>query len=203
MFLDADMILAPEVVTSCLRYNNIALHIPEIILGKNYWSQVHRFERSFYDGTVIDGARFFKKEIFVQVNGFDPTMSGPEDWDIDKKIKAIGEIGLLPISKNRNKISNQFIRDKGIKDEYENVIFHNESEFNLKPYLNKKGYYAQSFDTYINKWGKNDPGWANKKTFAHPTWLWRICGKRQMEKIIKSGRVGNVFWLPTISSYMA
>jgi glycosyltransferase involved in cell wall biosynthesis len=38
MFLDADMILAPEVVTSCLRYNNIALHIPEIILGKNYWS---------------------------------------------------------------------------------------------------------------------------------------------------------------------
>ncbi len=157
MFLDADMILAPEVVTSCLCHNNIALHIPEIILGKNYWSQVRRFERSFYDGTVIDGARFFKKEIFVQVNGFDPSMSGPEDWDIDKKIKQIGKIGLLPISKNRNKLSNQFIRDRGIKGEYENVIFHNESEFNLKEYINKKGYYAQSFDTYINKWGKNDP----------------------------------------------
>jgi glycosyltransferase involved in cell wall biosynthesis len=157
MFLDADMILAPEVVTSCLRYNNIALHIPEIILGKNYWSQVRRFERSFYDGTVIDGARFFKKEIFVQINGFDVHLIGADDWDIDKKIKAIGEIGLLPISKNRNKISNQFIRDRGIKDEYENVIFHNESEFNLKEYIKKKGYYAQSFDTYINKWGKNDP----------------------------------------------
>jgi hypothetical protein len=157
MFLDADMILAPEVVTSCLDYNHIALHIPEIILGKNYWSQVRRFERSFYNGTVIDGARFFNKDIFVQVGGFDTSMSGPEDWDIDKKIKAIGEIGLLPISKNRNKISNQFIRDKGIKDEYENVIFHNESEFNLKEYIKKKGYYAQSFDTYISKWGKNDP----------------------------------------------
>lgn len=159
MFLDADMILAPEVVTSCLDYNHIALHIPEIILGKNYWSQVRRFERSFYDGTVIDGARFFKKEIFVQVNGFDPTMSGAEDWDIDKKIKQIGQIGLL--STKKNKLNDwklhKFIRDRGIKSESENVIFHNESEFNLKDYIQKKGYYAQSFDIYINKWGKNDP----------------------------------------------
>jgi hypothetical protein len=37
------------------------------------------------------------------------------------------------------------------------VIFHNETEFNLKKYLSKKSYYAKSFDVYINKWSKNDP----------------------------------------------
>lgn len=164
MFLDADMILAPEVVASCLRQNNIALHIPEVILGKNYWSRVRGFERGFYSGTVVDGARFFNRDIFVQVGGFDTSMSGPEDWDIDKKLKQIGKIGLLSsnqISENRLKSwkLSSFITEKGIElnDEYGNVIFHNESEFELIPYLNKKGYYAQSFDTYINKWGQNDP----------------------------------------------
>jgi glycosyltransferase involved in cell wall biosynthesis len=164
MFLDAYMILAPEVVTSCLHHNHIALHIPEIILGKNYWSQVRRFERSFYNGTVIDGARFFNKNIFVQVGGFDTSMSGPEDWDIDKKLKQVGSIGLLlPDLFNENCLKSwklsHFITERGVdlNDGYGSVIFHNESEFNLKDYLNKKGYYAQSFDTYINKWGKNDP----------------------------------------------
>jgi len=169
MFLDADMIMAPEVVTSCVQFIEsdnrfVALHIPEIILGKNYWSKVRRFERTFYNGTVIDGARFFKKAIFVQVGGFDTNMSGPEDWDIDKKLKQVGHIGLLPDLQKANTLKswalNHFITESGIdlnKTGYENVIFHNESEFDMKVYLNKKGYYAQSFDTYINSWGKNDP----------------------------------------------
>lgn len=143
MFLDADMILAKNLIKNCVDFiekeNCTSLHISEIVTGKSFWSRVRRFERSFYDGTVIDGARFFKKEIFVKVNGFDETMSGPEDWDIDKKIKKIGKICLLP------------------KKGEEAVIFHNEAEFNLLKYINKKGYYARSFDAYINKWGKTDP----------------------------------------------
>jgi glycosyltransferase involved in cell wall biosynthesis len=169
MFLDADMIMAPEVVNTCIKFIEsdncfVALHIPEIILGKNYWSQVRRFERTFYNGTVIDGARFFKKAIFVEVGGFDTSMSGPEDWDIDKKLKQVGQIGLLPALEHNNTLNswalNQFISERGIdlnRTGYESVIFHNESEFEMKAYLNKKGYYAQSFDTYINSWGKNDP----------------------------------------------
>jgi len=42
-------------------------------------------------------------------------------------------------------------------ENYGSVIYHNENEFNLKRYLQKKAYYARSFDTYIKKWGKNDP----------------------------------------------
>ena len=86
-------------------------------MGEGFWSKVRRFERSFYDCTVIDGARFFQKDKFVAGGGFDEGMSGPEDWDIDKKLKAIGKIGLLP------------------KNSEEAVIYHNEAEFNLKKYL--------------------------------------------------------------------
>lgn len=142
MYVDADMILAPDLIKACLEFiergEYLALQISEIVRGNNFFSRVRRFERSFYDGTVIDGARYFKKNIFVSVGGFDETMSGPEDWDIDKKIKAIGRIGLVP------------------KNGEAAVIYHNEAEFNLKKYLSKKGYYTQSFAKYINKWGKDD-----------------------------------------------
>jgi len=110
MFLDADMILGPKVIEECVSFIKkgewLALHIPEFVLGKSYWSQVRRFERTFYNGTVIDGARFFKKSAFVKVKGFDETLSGPEDWDIDKKIKKIGRIGLLPSISEYNEKKN-------------------------------------------------------------------------------------------------
>ena len=165
MFLDADMILGPKTAEACVLMiengNWIALHIPEIVLGIKYFTRVRRFERSFYNGTVVDGARFFKKSIFVEVGGFDETMSGPEDWDIDKKVKQIGQIGLLPTSseyleenswKNKN-----FIIERGVDpNEKWNSIFHNESEFDIKIYLAKKKYYSKSLDNYVAKWGAKD-----------------------------------------------
>lgn len=139
MFVDADMTLEPNLISECVKQINpigvIALHIPEVVIGDKFFSRVRRFERSFYNGTVVDGSRFFHKDMFVKVGGFDLTMSGPEDWDIDKKIKQTGgKIHLLTGSH----------------------INHNEGEFNLKSYLDKKSYYANSFDTYIAKWGKDD-----------------------------------------------
>lgn len=143
MFIDADMTLSPDLITDCVNYmqtkNCVGLHITEIITGQSYWSKVRRFERSFYDGTVIDGVRFFKRETFINVGGFDQIMTGPEDWDLDKKLKQLGKIKLLP------------------NDHQKTVIYHNESEFNLVKYVKKKLYYTASFDDYINKWGKNDP----------------------------------------------
>lgn len=165
MFVDADMILSPRLIDDCVEFiskeNCSALHISEIVLGRNFWSRVRRFERSFYDGTVIDGARFFRKDRFVDVKGFDESMSGPEDWDIDKKLKEKGRIALLS-SGREVAIDNWplavLIKEKGVNPaKYQTVIYHNESEFDLKKYLKKKGYYAQSFDAYISKWGKNDP----------------------------------------------
>lgn len=140
VFLDADMILAPVLIEKAIekleRTNSAALYIPEIVLGKSFFSHVRRFERSFYNGTVIDCVRMIRKDIFEKVKGFDMSLTGPEDWDLDKKIRIKGETRLL------NK--------KGA------VIFHNENEFNLKNYLSKKNYYSQTFKDYIKKWGEND-----------------------------------------------
>lgn len=138
LYLDADMILTPKVVEECVNrvmQNDkiIGLYIPEKIVGKSFWIKVRNFERSFYDGTVIDCARFISKSAFKKVHGFDLTMTGPEDWDLDKKLRYIGRIGLI-----------------------KSHLLHNEGEFDMKKYLDKKSYYSKSMDTYVNKWGRND-----------------------------------------------
>jgi len=170
MYLDADMILSPTVIKKAvekLETSNVflcAFYIPEIVLGNSYWSQVRRFERSFYDGTVIDCARFIKKDVFEKVGGFDLSMTGPEDWDLDKKIRKIGKIGLLDkysyavIDNKLQKVNHKgFDLVKKLGDLSNlGLIYHNEAEFNLKNYLRKKKYYSQSFENYIQNWGKND-----------------------------------------------
>ncbi|MFC1644691.1 glycosyltransferase [Patescibacteria group bacterium] len=138
MYLDADMILHNDVIFDCVKKIEnddeiIGLYVSEIVTGKKFFSKVRRFERSFYDATVVDCARFIKKESFLEVEGFDENLTGPEDWDLDKKLRGIGKLELV-----------------------KTPIFHNEAEFELGFYLKKKGYYSQKFDDYISKWGKDD-----------------------------------------------
>ena len=139
LYLDADMSLSPKVIKSCVQHMTsnpslAGLYIPEIVAGNSYWSRVRRFERSFYDSTVIDCVRFLRTSVFQAVGGFDVTMTGPEDWDFDKKVRFLGPVRLIT-----------------------EPLYHNESEFDLRKYLAKKSFYAKSFSKYINKWGKEDP----------------------------------------------
>ena len=169
MFVDADMILAPGLVETCTRHmeqgDSLALHIREIVLGVNFWSRIRRFERMFYDGTAIDGARFFQKRAFVEVGGFDEELfkeGSGEDWDLDKLIKRVGEIALLDESladdQQWNPALSEFLRSRGVSPSLrEPLIYHNEVDFVLSEYLKKKSYYAKGFDGYIAKWGKDDP----------------------------------------------
>lgn len=138
LYLDADMIMGSQVIATCVNECGKdevlqALYISEIVTGDSFWSKVRRFERSFYDGTSIDCVRFMRKSTFLSVGGFDENMTGPEDWDFDKKIRQFGQVKLI-----------------------KEPIYHNEAAFNLKKYLSKKDYYAKSFNTYIAKWGKDD-----------------------------------------------
>jgi len=139
LHLDADMTLGENVVKECVKKisedeNIIALYIPEKIIGRGFWGKVRNFERSFYDGTVIDAARFIRKDKFLKAGGFDEKLYACEDWDLDKRIKKLGKVGIIQA-----------------------VLYHNEEEFSLKKYLAKKEYYSKNVDVYIKKWGKNDP----------------------------------------------
>ena len=180
MYIDADMILGPELVYGCIAEMErdesvVGLYISEIILGKSFWSKARRFERSFYDGTVIDAARFIRKNLFLQVGGFDENMSSAEDWDLDRKLSNLGQLKVLgnhdlrvtceysdipEIELKRWEVEFvPFLYRNGVKynDQYKNALFHNESDFNLLRYLNKKSYYSKDFFIYIGKYGKDDP----------------------------------------------
>ena len=139
LYLDADMRLSTKVIENCVKRCKedtkiTGVYIPEIIIGTGFWIKVRRFERSFYDGTVIDAVRFVPKEAFQKVAGFDLRFTGPEDWDFDKKIRQLGKT---------------IVADAH--------LLHDEGNFNLQHYLNKKRYYSKGFDIYSEKWGKNDP----------------------------------------------
>jgi len=137
LYLDADMSLSQNVIKECTekceREKLDALYIPEKITGKGFWIKVRDFERSFYNATIIDCVRFLKKEKFLEIGGFDENLTGPEDWDFDRRIRAIGKAGVINAP-----------------------IYHNEDGFNLKTYIKKKIYYGASFEPYKDKWGPGD-----------------------------------------------
>jgi len=91
LYLDADMILSENVIKECINKceneDYVALYIPEKIIGRDFWIKVRDFERSFYNATCIDAIRFIRRDKFLEIGGFDESLTGPEDWDFDRRIR--------------------------------------------------------------------------------------------------------------------
>ena len=161
MFIDADMILTPNLVEACMEKiaseDLVALHIEEIVLGNGVLARIRRFERSFYSGTCIDGVRFFCLENFKSINGFDASLPpGPEDWDLDLRFLENGKLGLVSTGSINEWSMSTFISSKGAQTSSRFAgIFHNEDEQSLGAYLSKKAYYSGSMDAYKSKWSFN------------------------------------------------
>jgi len=135
---DADMIISKKVIIECVekceKMNYVGLYIPEVIIGKGYWIKVRNFERSYYNTTCIDAVRFIRRDKFLDVDGFDEYIEfGADDWDFNRRIQTKGKLDIITSN-----------------------IYHNERDFNINTYLNKKKYYSKNIDRYIKKWGKND-----------------------------------------------
>lgn len=163
MFIDADMILTPRTVETCVRTiiatGSVALHVDEIVMGRGTLAAIRRFERSFYSGTVIDGVRFFRLTDFRRIGGFDETLPpGPEDWDLDKRFKEVGTLDLVTTGVPVEKWDfDDFVASRGTpRNPCFAGLFHNEDEQSLQRYLAKKSYYSPSMQTYTKKWG-DDP----------------------------------------------
>ncbi len=98
LFVDADMELSKDVVLQCVKLmekneETVALAIPENPIASTFWDKVKAHERLIYNregDPVTDAARFFRKEIFMRVGGYDETITGPEDWDLPETIKEAG-----------------------------------------------------------------------------------------------------------------
>lgn len=135
LILDADMVLTKDVLKDCVerfeKDNKIgSLVIPEKSFGKGFWSKCRAFEREFYVGeSSIEAARCFRKAIFLDFDGYDEKITGPEDYDLPLRIKKAG------------------IKEDRIKS----YILHNEKSFSPIKSAKKKFYYASHARVYLQK----------------------------------------------------
>ena len=137
-FVDSDMELTRNVVEECVEKveKASAVVIPDhISVGKGFWANCRALEKACYIHDDIDpnveAARFFFKDVFWEMNGYDERVTGIEDWDLSQRVKEAGykiskaksfikhHVGNLTLTKNTMKAfyyeknsSNYFERHK-------------------------------------------------------------------------------------------
>lgn len=134
-FIDSDMELTSKVIEECVKLiendNKIGgIIIPERSVGRSFWAKVRDFERSFYVGTEIESARFFRKELVDIVGGFDEDVVFFEESTLPQKIEKLGY---------------------NVKARVKAWILHHEEDFKLNIWLRKKFYYGKSIAKYKKK----------------------------------------------------
>jgi glycosyltransferase involved in cell wall biosynthesis len=134
LFIDSDMILEPEVVAQAVALTERgagSVIIPETSFGEGFWARCKILERSCYVGDdSIEAARFFPRERFDSVGGFDEEMpAGPEDWDLHQRVRALG----VPVART------------------EAFIHHDEGHPSLRQLIAKKFYYGRGMSSYIDR----------------------------------------------------
>lgn len=137
VFVDSDMLLRSHVIRECVATAEAgadAVVIPELSFGEGFWARCKALERSCYHGDeTIEAARFFRRDIFFAVDGYDETIpSGPEDWDIHLRVREAG----------------------GRLDRTDAIIDHDEGALSFRELLARKYYYGKSTERYIRKHGQ-------------------------------------------------
>lgn len=134
VFLDADMILTKDIIYECVReMNDIAdlraIVIPEKSIGQGFWATCKALERSCYVGVDwMEAARFYQKEMFFQLGGYNEKLTGPEDFELSQRLihtygkQTVGRIG--------------------------SYILHDEGKLSLAELLKKKYYYGREMRSY-------------------------------------------------------
>ncbi len=133
VIIDSDMELTPGVVAACVEQMQdkhvVEVVIPEESFGDGFWAACKRLERSFYVGVSwIEAARFFRRQTYLAVGGYDTNMVSGEDWDLSQRMEAHGKVARV-----------------------DTFILHNEGRFSLVKTLKKKYYYAGKFTEFTAK----------------------------------------------------
>jgi glycosyltransferase involved in cell wall biosynthesis len=95
LFLDSDMELTPKVVEECVT-NSIkkkvdAIVIPQVSVAEGFWSECRKIEReSFLGNRFVEAPRFYKRDVFQNLGGFDEELSFGEDSDLYIRTETSG-----------------------------------------------------------------------------------------------------------------
>jgi glycosyltransferase involved in cell wall biosynthesis len=137
LFIDADMALDPGVVSDgvgLLRAGSMpAAIIPEQSVGVGFWTRCRTLERSCYTGDDhIEAARLYRRDVFTNAGGFDPDITGAEDWDLSRRVARGAR---LPRT--------------------DAVIRHDEGRTRVSVVYAKRRYYAPGYLRYLRKHGRD------------------------------------------------
>ncbi len=151
-FIDADMRVDTQVVEQAvaeLQAGCGSVVVPERTIGNSFWAAVRAYERSFYVGTDIEAARFFRREVFTEVGGFDETITAMEDWQLSDAAAKVAPVGRTT-----------------------DWILHDEGEVRFRELCSKKANYVPGLRVYREKYGrKAQHGYLFNRPFVRRPWL--------------------------------
>ena len=142
LFADSDQELTStvleECVTVCLSIGADAAIILEEPIPKNFLAECRRMEKELYKGDAIfEIPRFFKRDIFQKLGGYDEDIAYGEDSDLYMRMEKAG------------------FKARRVQPK----IRHNEGELSMKKIALKAHYYGRSLPIFIRK----NPYLATKK----------------------------------------
>lgn len=133
-FVDSDMIMQRDVVKQCLDacVESVAgVIIPETSIGNGVWVKIRDFERSLYQGTKIESARFFVRKHVLEVGGFDEDIVIYEESTLPQKLESSGYT---------------------VNARIKSLLLHDENGFEIKKWLRKKHYYSETLKIYAERY---------------------------------------------------
>ncbi len=154
LFIDADMELSPDVIEECLglaknRTLTPIVTITEQSIGATFWGKALALEHNCYKYTFwLQAARFFPKQYFLKLGGYDENLVAGEDWDITERF-----------------------RDEGLPNLYtkHSYLTHHEPEVSLLNLLKKEIFYIK----HINKYAQKHPlSFSYQGSLLYRMFLW-------------------------------
>lgn len=136
LFIDADMELSAGALQECLDLAKNRMVDPIIIInekgvGHTFLGKAIALEKNCYQyASWLQAARFFPREFFAKLGGYDESLIAGEDWDLTQRFRDEG----FPI----------FIT-------FKSFLIHHESQDNLVEVYRKELYYINHINPYATK----------------------------------------------------
>jgi glycosyltransferase involved in cell wall biosynthesis len=162
LFIDADMVLDPEVIADGVDLLETAglpaVVIPEETVGEGFWTACRSLERGCYNGDdTIEAARLYARSAFGAAGGFDTDLNGGEDWDLSRRVARERR---LPRTRA--------------------MIHHDEGRTRLRTVYTKRRYYAPGYLAFVRKHGRGAIAQGNPIFRAAYIRNWRTLGRHPL-----------------------